>query len=152
FIFIGLMNVSGKPYVIEYNVRMGDPETEVVLPRIESDLIELFQAIASGSLDQYELKITPKTATTVVCVSGGYPGDYEKGKKISGLSQASESLIFHAGTALKGDQVLTAGGRVLAVTSFGEGILDAVAKSYQVIEQIHYDGKYCRRDIGKDLL
>ena len=152
FIFIGLMNVGGKPYVIEYNVRMGDPETEVVFPRIESDLIDLFEAIAFGRLDRHELVVSPRTAVTVVCVSGGYPGEYAKGMEISGLGKPSDSIVFHAGTSAKGAKVLTAGGRVLAVTSFGDGIEQAAAASYRTIETIDYQGKYCRTDIGRDLL
>ena len=152
FIFIGLMNVGGKPYVIEYNVRMGDPETEVVFPRIESDLIDLFEAIAFGRLDRAELVVSPRTAVTVVCVSGGYPGEYAKGMEISGLGKPSDSIVFHAGTSAKGAKVLTAGGRVLAVTSFGDGIEQAAAASYRTIETIDYQGKYCRTDIGRDLL
>ena len=152
FIFIGLMNVGGKPYVIEYNVRMGDPETEVVFPRIESDLIDLFEAIAFGRLDRHELVVSPHTAVTVVCVSGGYPGEYAKGMEISGLGKPSDSIVFHAGTSAKGAKVLTAGGRVLAVTSFGDGIEQAAAASYRTIETIDYQGKYCRTDIGRDLL
>ena len=152
FIFIGLMNVGGKPYVIEYNVRMGDPETEVVFPRIESDLIDLFEAIAFGRLDRHELVVSPRTAVTVVCVSGGYPGEYVKGMEISGLGKPSDSIVFHAGTSAKGAKVLTAGGRVLAVTSFGDGIEQAAAASYRTIETIDYQGKYCRTDIGRDLL
>ncbi len=151
FIFIGLMNDGGRPYVIEYNVRMGDPETEVVFPRIESDIIDLFEAMAFGRLDKFQLKVSPRTATTVVCVSGGYPGDYTKGYPISGLDTPSESIVFHAGTALKQGKVVTAGGRVLAVTSLGNNIADALAQSYATIAQIDYEGKYCRRDIGQDL-
>ena len=152
FIFIGLMNVGGTPYVIEYNVRMGDPETEAVLPRIESDIIELFEGIAYKELQKYELAVSPLTATTVVCVSGGYPGEYEKGIEITGLDTPSESIVFHAGTASKAGKVLTAGGRVLAVTSLGNGIAEAVAKSYKTIDSIQYQGKYFRTDIGQDLL
>ena len=152
FVFIGLMNVDGEPYVIEYNVRMGDPETEVVLPRIESDIMDLFEGIAYGGLGQYEMEISPLTATTVVCVSGGYPGGYDKGLEIKGLDKPSDSIVFHAGTAAKGGKALTAGGRVLAVTSLGEGITDAVSKSYRTIDGIEYSGKYFRSDIGRDLL
>lgn len=152
FIFIGIMNVGGKPYVIEYNVRMGDPETEAVLPRLESDIVDMFEGMAYGTLDKYEIAISPKTAATVVCVSGGYPGDYQKGNEINGLGKESESMVFHAGTSSKAGKVLTAGGRVLAVTSLGDGIEEAVAKSYKTIEGISYEGKYFRRDIGKDLI
>ncbi len=153
FIFIGLMNVEGKPYVIEYNVRMGDPETEAVLPRIESDIIGLFEGIAFGRLDEYELKISPRTATTVVCVSGGYPESYAKGIPVQGLDTIpSSSTVFHAGTTKKGNTVCTSGGRVFAVTSLGESIPDALAKSYAAVEKIDYEGKYFRRDIGQDLL
>lgn len=152
FIFIGLMNVHGKPYVIEYNVRMGDPETEVVLPRIESDIIEMFEGIAYESLKSYDLKISPLTAVTVVSVSDGYPGDYPKGLKINGLSTPTESLVFHAGTKLIGKDIVTSGGRVLAITSFGESIESAACKSYATLKNIEYTGKYCRSDIGKDLM
>ena len=152
FIFIGLMNVQGKPYVIEYNVRMGDPETEAVMPRITSDLIEMFEGIAYGELDKYELTISPKTAATVVCVSEGYPGAYEKGKPISGLETSTQSLIFHAGTALQGKQTVTSGGRVLAVTSLGDSIAQAVGTSLETIRDIDYAGKYFRSDIGQDLM
>ena len=158
FIFIGLMNCGGDPMVVEYNVRMGDPETEVVLPRIQSDIIDLFEGIVHKTLDEKVLEVTPQTAVTVVCVSGGYPGDYEKGKVISGLSSAGvedgRSLVFHAGTAFAngGREIVTAGGRVLAVTSLGASIPEAAARSYETIGRIDYEGMYCRRDIGRDLL
>ncbi|MCD7962011.1 MAG: phosphoribosylamine--glycine ligase [Rikenellaceae bacterium] len=152
FIFIGLMNCGGDPKVIEYNVRMGDPETEVVLPRIESDIVDLFEGIAFGSLKSRKLDITEETAATVVCVSEGYPGDYEKGLVIEGLETETESLVFHAGTTVKGKDVVTAGGRVLAVTSYGKSIVEAVNNSYKTIDKIHYKGKYFRKDIGKDLM
>lgn len=152
FIFIGLMSDNGEPNVIEYNVRMGDPETEVVIPRMESDIVNMFDCMAYNRLDEYELKITDKVATTVVCVAGGYPEEYEKGDIISGLIQKSESLIFHAGTTTKDGNIVTNGGRVLAVTSFGDSIQEAVNKSYDTINHIEYKGKYFRSDIGKDLM
>lgn len=153
FIFIGLMNCGGDPYVIEYNVRMGDPETEVVLPRITSDVVDLLEGIARGTLAEKELEITPQTAATVVCVSGGYPGDFEKGYPINGLPEnTEETIVFHAGTAFKSGETVTAGGRVLAITSLGDSITEATEKSYRTIDGIEYEGKYCRRDIGKDLL
>ena len=154
FVFIGLMNCGGDPYVIEYNVRMGDPETEVVLPRIESDIMELFEGIAFGQLDECDLRIDPRTAVTVVCVSGGYPEAYEKGKQITGLELPTPegTKVYHAGTAAKAGETLTSGGRVLAVTSLAEDIPSALAKSYGTIEQINYEGKYCRRDIGQDVM
>lgn len=151
FIFIGLMNVAGDPFVIEYNVRMGDPETEVVLPRIETDLVDLFEAVGNQSLNQIELKVNPQTATTVMLVSGGYPEAYEKGKVITGFDKAEHSLVFHAGTALKENEVVTSGGRVIAITSFGDSIGEALKKSYSNIDKIHFDKMNYRRDIGFDL-
>lgn len=151
FIFIGLMNRDGEPYVIEYNVRLGDPETEVVLPRITSDIIELFEGMAYGTLDRTAITVTSETAVTVVAVSGGYPGEYEKGRVISGLNRPADSLVFHAGTASKGKEVVTAGGRVLAVTSFGGSIEEASRKSFETLAEIDYEGKSYRTDIGNDL-
>ena len=151
FIFIGLMNVAGDPFVIEYNVRMGDPETEVVLPRIETDLVDLFEAVGNQSLNQIELKVNPQTATTVMLVSGGYPEACEKGKVITGFDKAEHSLVFHAGTALKENEVVTSGGRVMAITSFGDSIGEALKKSYSNIDKIHFDKMNYRRDIGFDL-
>ena len=152
FIFIGLMNDNGNPSVVEYNVRMGDPETEVVLPRIESDLLDLFEGVANQNLGEKSFSITSKTATTVMLVSGGYPEAYEKNKEINGLDNINESIVFHAGTSLKEDKVLTNGGRVMAVTSFGENIQEALDKSYSSIEKIHFDKMNFRKDIGFDLL
>ncbi len=152
FIFVGLMNVGGDPYVIEYNVRMGDPETEAVLARVESDVIGLFEGIVHSSLDEYELKVTEDTAATVVCVSGGYPGDYEKGKEISGLDTVPGSIVFHAGTSLKEGRVVTSGGRVLAVTSLGGTLQEALDRSYATVAGLSYEGMAFRSDIGKDLL
>jgi phosphoribosylamine--glycine ligase len=150
-IFIGLMVVKGKPYVIEYNVRMGDPETEVVFPRIESDVVDLFEAIAQGALSSAELLVNPQTAATVIAVSGGYPEAYENNKKIKGLEQVTESVVFHAGTTLKEGEVLTSGGRVLALTSFGKDKDEALAKSYNSLSQVKFDKMNYRKDIGFDL-
>lgn len=151
FIFVGLMNVNGDPYVIEYNCRMGDPETEVVIPRIKSDLLDLLEHTGNGSLSKANLEIDERYATTVVIVSGGYPGDYEKGKVVRGLEQVNGSIAFHAGTKQDGDNVVTSGGRVFAVTSFGNSIEEAVNKSFGNADKISFEGKYFRRDIGKDL-
>ncbi|MCC7302559.1 MAG: phosphoribosylamine--glycine ligase [Bacteroidia bacterium] len=152
FLFIGLMNCGGDPFVIEYNCRMGDPETEVVLPRIQSDLLELLSAVGTGTLANHRLKTDPRTAVTVMLVSGGYPGDYEKGKEITGLDQCKGSEIFHAGTSEKEGKIFSAGGRVLAVTTLGQDIKEAVSASLTNAAKIKFDGKYYRSDIGKDLL
>jgi phosphoribosylamine---glycine ligase len=151
FIFIGLIIVKGEPIVIEYNVRMGDPETEVVIPRIKSDLVELFQAVANGNLNDVSLAIDQRSATTVMIVSGGYPEEYEKGKEIFGLDKMEDSLVYHAGTKIENGKLVTNGGRVLAITSFGNDFQEAIKKSYQNIEKLHFDKMYFRKDIGKDL-
>ncbi len=149
FIFVGLMNVGGEPYVIEYNVRMGDPETEAVMPLIESDIVEMFEAMAFGSLDDYELKMSTQTAVTVVCVAEGYPGDYRKGDVITGLDG---ELVFQAGTAARAGKVLTNGGRVVAVTALGDGLEAARAAAYEKAARVNFEGKYYRQDIGVDLM
>ena len=158
FIFIGLMavaNAEGEldPYVIEYNVRMGDPETESVFPRIKSDIVELFEHVWRGNLQQTTLEIDPRPATCVMMVAEGYPGSYEKGKEISGLDQVANSLVFHAGTK-QGDkgQVLTNGGRVFCVTTLADTMPSALLQTYQELVKIHWDGLYYRHDIGQDLL
>lgn len=151
FIFIGLIKVNDEPYVIEYNVRMGDPETEVVLPRIKSDLVELLEKTWSSDLDKAELEIDERSATTVMMVSGGYPESYEKGKIISGLDEIEDSIVFHAGTRKEDGNVVTSGGRVIALTSFGDDYNMALKKSYQSAEKLQFDKMYFRKDIGFDL-
>ncbi len=152
FIFIGLMNCNDDPYVIEYNCRMGDPETEAVLPRIKSDLLEVFIAVAGGKLSTTLIETDDRIAATVMLVAGGYPGEYEKGKVMTGFENISGSLLFHAGTASGEGNVVTNGGRILAITSFGNSIKEATAKCFENAEKIKYEGKYYRNDIGKDLI
>ena len=151
FVFIGLIIVKDEPIVIEYNVRMGDPETEVVIPRLKSDLVELFIAIANQTLDQISLEIDDRSATAIMIVSGGYPEDYEKGKVISGIENVEDSMIFHAGTKIENGKIVSNGGRVLAVTSYGDNFGEAIKKSYQNIAKLHFDTMYYRKDIGFDL-
>lgn len=152
FVFIGLINVKNEPIVIEYNVRMGDPETEVVVPRLKSDLVELFLAVADQQLGDFNLEIDPRSATTVMVVSGGYPEDFEKGKEITGLEKITDSIVFHAGTKLEDGKVLSNGGRVLTVTSYGDDFQQAIKKSYQNIDKLSFDKMYFRKDIGFDLI
>ncbi|KAB1063196.1 phosphoribosylamine--glycine ligase [Salibacter halophilus] len=152
FIFVGLMNVGGDPYVVEYNARLGDPETEAILPRVKTDLVELFEAVNGQNLGEMTCEIDDKAAVSVVLVSGGYPEKYEKGKVISGLEEDGDELIFHAGTKRDGDDVLTAGGRVIAVTALEKSTEKALQKAMERAEKINFDKKYYRTDIGKDLL
>lgn len=151
FVFIGLIKVGNDPFVIEYNVRMGDPETEVVIPRLQSDLVKLFSAVAAQELDSFELETDPRSAATIMAVSGGYPEAYDKGKVITGLNEIEGSIAFHAGTAKDNGNVVTSGGRVIAVTSYGNDFKEAIKKSYQNIEKLHFDKIYFRKDIGFDL-
>lgn len=152
FIFIGLMNVNNDPYVIEYNVRMGDPETQSVLPRIEGDLLDLLQGVAEENLADRSFAVSPKTAATVVIVSGGYPGDYESGKVIANLNNVKDAHVFHAGTRQEGEDIVTAGGRVLAITAIKDTLFDALQQATADAGRIYFEGKYYRRDIGFDLI
>ena len=151
FVFIGLIRVNNEPYVIEYNVRMGDPETEVVIPRVKSDLVELFKAVGTQTLDQVSIELDDRAATTVMTVSGGYPEAYEKGKEITGLDTIEDSIVFHAGTTTKDGKVVTNGGRVLAITSYGDDFRSALATSYKNVEKFNFDKMYYRTDLGFDL-
>jgi len=151
FIFIGLIKVKNEPFVIEYNVRMGDPETEVVLPRIKTDLLDLFLSLEKQELDKVQLEINPKSTATVVLVSGGYPEDYQKGKEVFGLENSTDSIVFHAGTKQENGKIFTNGGRVFAITSFGNNFQEALRTSYKSIEKIHFENIYYRKDIGFDL-
>jgi phosphoribosylamine--glycine ligase len=152
FIFIGLMNVDGDPVVIEYNVRMGDPETESVLPRIESDLVDLLEGVAKGDLENRSYTVSPKTAATVMIVSGGYPGDYENGKVIANIENVKESIVFHAGTKEQDGEIVTAGGRVIAITALEDDLFSALQQATADAGRVFFQGKYFRTDIGFDLI
>jgi phosphoribosylamine--glycine ligase len=151
FLFFGLMNCNGDPYVIEYNARLGDPESEVILPRIREDIVDLLTAVAKKSLYTVKVSIEEYSVATVMLASGGYPGEYEKGKEITHLDEVSGSIIFHAGTRAQEGKILTNGGRVVAVSSRGKDFREALALSYKNAALIHFDGKYYRKDIGFDL-
>ena len=151
FLYFGLMNVIGNPYVIEYNVRMGDPEAEVVIPRVKCDLLDCFKAVSAKKLKKIKLDIDPRVVTTVILASGGYPGDYQKGKEIRNLDKVKNSMVFHSGTSVSDGRIITNGGRVLAVTSYGSDMLEALARTYRNADIIEFEGKTCRRDIGFDL-
>ncbi len=151
FIFFGLIKVGEEPYVIEYNARMGDPETEAVMLRLKNDLVDLFESTVYGTLNKHQIEIDSRFAVTVMLVSGGYPGDYEKGKEITGVENVTESIVFHAGTKLVNDKLVTNGGRVMAISSYGSTKNDALACSFQNAQKINYQGKYFRSDIGFDL-
>lgn len=151
FIFLGLIRVNNEPYVIEYNVRMGDPETEVVLPRLKNDIVEIFKAIGEQKLSEINIEEDERAATTVMLTSGGYPGSYEKGKKITGVEKVKDSIVFHAGTKISGKDILTNGGRVMAITSYGNTFQDAISISNKNAAEIDFEGKNYRKDIGFDL-
>lgn len=151
FIFFGLIKVQGDPYVIEYNCRMGDPETEAIMPRIKSDLLHLFEGIASGTLSECDMQTDERTSATVIMASEGYPGSYPKGREIKVDELPEDVILYHAGTKMSGDKVVTSGGRVLALTGLGTTLDEAIANAYQGVEAVHFNGAYCRKDIGADL-
>ena len=151
FIFFGLINVNGDPYVIEYNARLGDPESEVIIPRIKSDMFDLIEGVAKGDLDRRVIEIDERYCATVMAVSGGYPGEYAKGKLVTGIDKVRESVVFHSGTQTRGDDTVTAGGRVMAVTSWGSSVKEALDISYSNLSYIKFEGIYFRKDIGFDL-
>lgn len=151
FIFFGLINCHGEPHIIEYNARLGDPETEVVLPRLRTDLVDLLEGVANGNLSGVNAEFDNRFVTTVMLTSGGYPGSYDKGMEITGLDEISESLVFHAGTKASDGRIVTNGGRVIAVSSYGNSMKDALALSYKNADLIRFNKKYCRTDIGFDL-
>jgi Phosphoribosylamine-glycine ligase len=151
FLYFGLMNVNGDPYVIEFNVRMGDPEAEAVIPRIRSDLFDLFEGVAQGNLSERELITDERFVATVMLVSGGYPGTFSKGYPVSGLDSVSDCVVFHAGTKKSEDKIVTSGGRVMAISSWGDTMKEALEGAYKNASRIHFDYKYYRSDIGFDL-